>query len=145
MFCKYCGKQIDDDSTFCKHCGKSLVEKKKIVVEFNKPKIVDDIRTIRAKSEPYKQTFISRIKSSLPTIKAFLKKLGKTLLLILTHLSFSLVYSIPIGIVAMFVIIGFKLDVNVDHNFGLFCLCCWIGGMIVWAIVYSYLKWKGKI
>lgn len=24
MYCKYCGKQIDDDSTFCKYCGKSL-------------------------------------------------------------------------------------------------------------------------
>lgn len=24
MFCKYCGKQIDDDSKFCKECGKNL-------------------------------------------------------------------------------------------------------------------------
>ena len=24
MYCKYCGKQIDDDSKFCKECGKSL-------------------------------------------------------------------------------------------------------------------------
>ena len=24
MYCKHCGKQIDDDSTFCKYCGKSL-------------------------------------------------------------------------------------------------------------------------
>jgi hypothetical protein len=24
MYCKYCGKQIDDDSVFCQHCGKSL-------------------------------------------------------------------------------------------------------------------------
>lgn len=24
MFCKYCGKQIDDDSKFCKECGKPL-------------------------------------------------------------------------------------------------------------------------
>lgn len=24
MYCKYCGKQIDDDSNFCKYCGKSL-------------------------------------------------------------------------------------------------------------------------
>ena len=23
MYCKHCGKLIDDDSTFCKHCGKS--------------------------------------------------------------------------------------------------------------------------
>lgn len=24
MYCKYCGKQIDDDSKFCKECGKNL-------------------------------------------------------------------------------------------------------------------------
>ncbi len=24
MYCKHCGKQIDDVSTFCKYCGKSL-------------------------------------------------------------------------------------------------------------------------
>ncbi len=24
MYCKYCGKQIADDSRFCQHCGKSL-------------------------------------------------------------------------------------------------------------------------
>ena len=24
MYCKHCGKEIDDNSTFCKHCGKPL-------------------------------------------------------------------------------------------------------------------------
>ncbi len=24
MYCKHCGKEIDDDSTFCKHCGGKL-------------------------------------------------------------------------------------------------------------------------
>ena len=24
MYCKYCGKRIDDDSAFCKYCGKTL-------------------------------------------------------------------------------------------------------------------------
>ena len=23
MYCKHCGKEIDDNSTFCKHCGKT--------------------------------------------------------------------------------------------------------------------------
>ena len=23
MYCKHCGREIDDNSTFCKHCGKS--------------------------------------------------------------------------------------------------------------------------
>ena len=24
MFCKYCGKEVDEDSIYCKHCGKEL-------------------------------------------------------------------------------------------------------------------------
>lgn len=27
MYCKHCGKEIDDNSTFCKYCGKSQVNK----------------------------------------------------------------------------------------------------------------------
>ena len=26
-YCRYCGKQIDVDSTFCTHCGKSVNSK----------------------------------------------------------------------------------------------------------------------
>lgn len=26
MFCKYCGKQVDDDARFCAACGKALIE-----------------------------------------------------------------------------------------------------------------------
>lgn len=33
MFCKYCGKQVQDGSTFCPHCGKSFQEK----VEYSVP------------------------------------------------------------------------------------------------------------
>lgn len=28
MFCKYCGKSINDDSIFCKYCGEEIGEKK---------------------------------------------------------------------------------------------------------------------
>ncbi len=31
MYCKYCGKEIDEDSSFCKHCGKQLEEKRSFV------------------------------------------------------------------------------------------------------------------
>lgn len=24
MYCKHCGKQIEDDSTFCKYCGNTV-------------------------------------------------------------------------------------------------------------------------
>lgn len=27
MFCKYCGKEIADDSVFCQYCGKQLIER----------------------------------------------------------------------------------------------------------------------
>ena len=26
MYCKYCGKEIANDSVFCQFCGKSLIE-----------------------------------------------------------------------------------------------------------------------
>lgn len=29
MFCKYCGKEVSNDSVFCKYCGKKLDETKK--------------------------------------------------------------------------------------------------------------------
>lgn len=35
MYCKYCGKPIDDDSTFCKYCGKSLNLKDNSIVEID--------------------------------------------------------------------------------------------------------------
>lgn len=31
MYCKYCGKEIDDNSNFCRFCGKETVETKKEV------------------------------------------------------------------------------------------------------------------
>lgn len=37
MYCKHCGKQIDDNSTFCNHCGKQLVEKKKSPLNLTSP------------------------------------------------------------------------------------------------------------
>ena len=53
MYCKYCGKQIDDNSTFCNHCGKQLVEKQKITIEFNKPNIpnISEIKETAIKSK----------------------------------------------------------------------------------------------
>ena len=45
MYCKHCGKEIDDNSKFCKYCGKQLVDKKKIIVEFTKPKSIENSQT----------------------------------------------------------------------------------------------------
>ncbi len=38
MYCKKCGKEIQDDSNFCNHCGARQTPKK-IVVEFNEPSL----------------------------------------------------------------------------------------------------------
>lgn len=38
MYCKHCGKEIDDNSTFCKYCGTRQTPKK-IVVEFTEPSL----------------------------------------------------------------------------------------------------------
>ena len=45
MYCKHCGREIDDNSEFCKYCGKQLVDKKKIIVEFTKPKSIENSQT----------------------------------------------------------------------------------------------------
>lgn len=34
MYCKHCGKEIDDNSSYCKHCGKS--QGKSTIPTFNK-------------------------------------------------------------------------------------------------------------
>ena len=45
MYCKHCGKQIDDNSQFCKFCGKKLVETQNINIEFTKPKVIENIQS----------------------------------------------------------------------------------------------------
>ena len=32
MFCRYCGKEIEEDSCFCKYCGKNI-EKQVILLK----------------------------------------------------------------------------------------------------------------
>lgn len=49
MYCKYCGHQIDDDSTFCQFCGKMQVsnvkttENKSVAIQENAIKINGNI------------------------------------------------------------------------------------------------------
>jgi len=38
MFCKYCGKEITDDSRFCKFCG-NLIEEQDCVTTNDEPTI----------------------------------------------------------------------------------------------------------
>lgn len=60
MYCKYCGKQIDDNSKFCKYCGKQLAESQRIIVEFKKP----NIDKIKINSSDIYSHFISFFKRS---------------------------------------------------------------------------------
>lgn len=50
MFCKNCGKEIDNDSKFCKYCGEKFVKENLVVVEnkvthINKEVSIDNIFT----------------------------------------------------------------------------------------------------
>lgn len=56
MFCKYCGKQIGENSKFCSYCGKNLTSSSQTV----KPSV----------QSPPKTTSFPNSSSSLPTTKA---------------------------------------------------------------------------
>ena len=58
MYCKHCGKIIDNNSTFCKYCGKKLEEKHKVNFVFTKPKIIRSIETyLKKQYEKYRLFF----------------------------------------------------------------------------------------
>lgn len=46
MFCKYCGKNIPDNSEFCEHCGKSLTNGKAVSQVLNKKRDYDNNKPI---------------------------------------------------------------------------------------------------
>ncbi len=63
MYCKFCGKQIDDNSRFCKFCGKKLVETRKVNIAFTKPKIIEKfLASIKKLYEKYRLFFIEFMK-----------------------------------------------------------------------------------
>lgn len=45
MFCKYCGKQIDDDSAFCQHCGKKQRDQREGVQQSDFDPILSEIKS----------------------------------------------------------------------------------------------------
>jgi uncharacterized membrane protein YvbJ len=70
MYCKHCGKRIDNNSIFCKYCGKQLVHKQKISIEFHKPNIKRLKESISRKKDSIikdsSQYYKNFIKSDLP-------------------------------------------------------------------------------
>lgn len=49
MYCKYCGKEIADDSKFCQHCGSKQDD---ATPKTNEPKKVIEVPTIKTNLSP---------------------------------------------------------------------------------------------
>ena len=45
MFCKFCGKNIDDDSVFCSYCGKKLIKESTITDSISKIESNEEVDT----------------------------------------------------------------------------------------------------
>ena len=92
MYCKHCGKQIDDNSKFCKFCGKQLVESQNIEISFKKPQIFNKLKSwINIIWHKYKAT----------DIKGFLiEKIGPILLVLFVDL-FVFVFLLSITLVIL--------------------------------------------
>lgn len=57
MYCKHCGKQIDDNSQFCKFCGKQLTETKNVVIEFSMPNAINTISHAIEKKQSFPRIY----------------------------------------------------------------------------------------
>lgn len=63
MYCKYCGKQIDDDSAFCQHCGKKQHDQREEVQQPDFEPILSESKN----KEPVESTF-SEVQQELTSI-----------------------------------------------------------------------------
>lgn len=78
MFCKYCGKSIDDDSNYCSYCGRQIVEKTKTLKSLSALGLL-----VRKNSEPCSFARIRITKEHLFKILNFLWKLIKTIVFVI--------------------------------------------------------------
>lgn len=137
MYCKFCGKEIDNDSTFCKHCGKSLVVKQKVVIEFNKPNI-DNITATSKTLFSKITTFWNKCKTLLKAIiTTFWNKCKILLQVIFGFIAFSWGFMFPVSFLCW--IIGDFFDISTT-TIGSICLVC---SMLLAAFV-TYLCFKSK-
>lgn len=98
MYCKHCGKEIDDNSSFCKYCGKKLVEIQKITIDIKKPQILDKASDKVKSIWDFIYNLFCRIISELKSrFRYFLKKIKET--------NFSDIFYIVFG----FVVITFAI------------------------------------
>lgn len=69
MFCKYCGKQLEDGSAFCKYCGKALNEvpaatpAPQHTVSLSMP-VTETNQTQQAQTTPEKMPFMQHLKAT---------------------------------------------------------------------------------
>lgn len=62
MFCRYCGKELEDDSRFCSKCGKQLVEDNNVVASTSN-------NSNSKKEEKFEDTIESYRKRAFPIVK----------------------------------------------------------------------------
>lgn len=122
MYCKFCGKEIDDNSKFCKYCGKQLVDKKKIIVEFTKPKSIEN-----------SQTYLKRLGNKYSLFYKILKEKDDVLAIVLVGIVaivwiFILTFGIIGGLLSLF-----SINLNdVPESYGV------IIGLIITLILLNW-------
>lgn len=92
MYCKYCGRPIDNDSIYCRYCGRQIEKDEKSFKSGSMHSIL-----IRKEGEPYRFSQIYITKENLFRILSFMWKVLKT---------------IALGIVGIFayIIVGFFMS-----------------------------------
>lgn len=62
MFCRYCGKELEDDSRFCSKCGKQLVEEINVVTNNNSnSKKIDTVKSYEERAFPLVEDASARV------------------------------------------------------------------------------------
>lgn len=81
MFCKYCGKELEDNSEFCSNCGKELVADKK--------ETIDDNGVDNAKNEKTTRNITNKKKIIIPVL----------VVLLILGMSFIIINFVVLGVV----------------------------------------------
>ena len=74
MYCKHCGKEIDDNSQFCKFCGKKLVDTQNISIEFTKPKFIGHFQSYFKKILGYILPYLEKLYKKYRLFFSIMKK-----------------------------------------------------------------------
>ena len=89
MYCKHCGKIIDEDSSFCRYCGKNVMVDQGITPFTNDIPIASKRISMfvqSLKNETAKEDIIRRIKSIIFLMWKIMRTTAWVILAIITHL-----------------------------------------------------------